>query len=204
VSLFIWQLRQRDEAIRALLLVCVVVPLIVGVILATALMPLEWQEAVTKSLFVLVAAILPAVMYYLFLVAKRPSLFEEYVANLRRLGLVTEQMDRIDLDAYLQKFEASFGAIPKTSRDKLIEAIGRRSQSSDARGACSGTGDGLRRLVAFQASNLLSPGVLLPLALSTMVIGLGWLLVLPPLHPESSSNVGQAATLLLHEGGDSN
>lgn len=195
---FVWQFRRRDETIRALLLVCVIVPLLVGVILAIALIPPRWQEAITRLVFVVIAAILPAAMYYLFLAAKRPSLFEEFVANLRRLGLVRPGMNQLELDAYLQKFEASFGIIPESSRERLISLIS-DGDSAGQQAVPSSAGGRLGQLVAFQAANLLSPSVLLPLALSTILIGIGWLLVLPPLPPNGSNASSVAATLMLYK-----
>lgn len=200
VIVFIWQFRRRDETIRALLIVCVVVPLLVGVILAIVLMPLRWQEGITRLVFVLIAAILPAAMYYLFLAAKRPSLFEEYVANLRRLGLIHAGMDQVDLDAYLQKFEASFGGIPESGRERLISLIRKETGRAGTPEEIRGTGGRLGQLVAFQAANLLSPSVLLPLALSTILIGVGWLLVLPPLLPEGAHDGAIAGKLMLFPG----
>lgn len=197
---FVRQFLKRDEAIRALLVVCVVVPLLVGIILAIVLMPPRWQEGMARLVFILIAAILPAAMYYLFLAAKRPSLFEEYVANLRRLNLIRENMSQLDLDAYLQKFEASYGGIQESSRERLITLMGLGTPLPEKATQSGATSNRLGRLVAFQAANLLTPNVLLPLALSTILIGVGWLLVLPPLPPQGTHSFGISATLMLHSG----
>lgn len=207
---FVWQFRKRDTVHRALQVVIFLGPLLLVAILAIGFVPPSWQELIARLVFVLIAALLPAAMYYLFLAAKRPSLFEEFVANLRRLGLVYYGMDRVALDAYLQKFEASFGSIPEKSRGYLIQLISSEAAAEEEAEETSksaskeyqprGTGGRLGKLVAFEVALLLSPNVLLPLTLATILIGLGWLLVLPPLPPANSNEAGGAANLMLYTG----
>ncbi len=207
--IFVWKYIRVSDTVRALLLTCVAVPLIILALYAIAFIDPKWQHAIIRTLFVMVAAALPAVMYYLFIATRRPSLFDEFLTNLRRLKLIprAEEKDlgaakaisKSELDSYLLKFEDNYGQIPASRRQEAIAEI--LNLKRTAAGEAYGTGDGSigRRLMSFEATNLLSPRILLPLALSTILIGLGWLLVLPPLPAQELPAETTLGSFLLRE-----
>ena len=43
---------------------------------------------ILRTLFVSIFTILPAIMYYVFIASRKSSLFQEFVSNLNRLGLL--------------------------------------------------------------------------------------------------------------------
>ena len=158
----------------------VATPLLVVLLNAIFLLPDNWRGTIFKVLFVLVAAILPAVMYYLFIITRRPSLFDEFVTNLGRLGLLST--NRRQVDAYLQRFEAAYGPLPD-HEGTLDEIFGPTAEPSGPQssptGTGAGTGTGWGRLVETRVGSLMTPSILLPQALCTLLVGLGWMLVLP-------------------------
>ncbi len=179
----LWVLVKRfrgwSDAIKGLVVTIGAVPLLVMVLNAIALLPESWRDRTLVVLFVLAAAILPPAMYYLFLVTRRPSLFDEYVTNLVRLRLIPAP--KREVDAYLQKFEATYGPIEPDKRRKVLEELAGMTTDPGADGsAANGTGDGWgRRYLETRVGSLMTPSILLPLGLSTLVVAIGWMLVLP-------------------------
>ena len=178
------------DANKGLVMTVVATPLLVVLLNAIFLLPDNWRGTIFKVLFVLVAAILPAVMYYLFIITRRPSLFDEFVTNLGRLGLLST--NRRQVDAYLQRFEAAYGPLPdhEGTLDEIFgptaEPSGPQSSptgsgagSGAGTGTGTGTGTGWGRLVETRVGSLMTPSILLPQALCTLLVGLGWMLVLP-------------------------
>jgi len=192
IMVLAWRYFRASELGRALLLTCFVVPAMIVVLNTVGLLPDHWQKAILRNLFVLIAAALPAVMYYLFIATKRASLFNEYLINLARLRLIPMvvhgagaadngppvTVSRSQLDSYLLRFEDRYGPIEKNYREAVIsEIIGHGVARDDDDRAGDSIG---RKLTSFEATNLLTPRIVLPLGLATVLIALGWLLILPP------------------------
>jgi hypothetical protein len=174
-------------------------------VLSVLLFEQSWQVPVIRFWFILVASLLPGVLCYLFVITKRHSLLTEFLRNVERLGLLPlnfRQMEFADaalsMEVYFRKFEAVFGALsPELRSQALYEVLGMHVQQTTissgtqwathkppalAMAAAAGTGDGvvqgLRRLL-----DQFPPNLAVPLAVATVLITLGWLLVLPPWHP---------------------
>jgi hypothetical protein len=139
--------------------------LLLFVLAAVGLLPSAWQAPVFRGIFVLVACLLPGAMYYLFILTKRESLLNEYVLNLRRLGVLTPQQPR-QVESYLERFEATYG--PLSDKSRLAEQLVRESSSTAAPLADR-----------FTLTNVFTANVVIPLGTTTILVALGWNLVLP-------------------------
>jgi hypothetical protein len=97
----------------------------------------EYKILVLRSVFLLVAALLPAVLYWMFIATRKSSLFYEFVSSINRLGLFeprlwppdepgggprseTEPDRRRRIAGYLQRFEASYGPLPMQTRNRVV------------------------------------------------------------------------------------
>lgn len=149
--------------------------------------------ALLRLLLILLFCALPAFMYYLFIATKKYSLYNEFVINLKRLGLIdpsrlppelvceslateTEEERKKRILTYMQKFEAVYGAVPTdlgefalrpTDTGKTLEPTRDDGTSADARGGAAGAVD-------------TSLPVILPVIIATLLISIGWLITLPP------------------------
>jgi len=107
-------------------------------------------------------------MWYLFLVTRKASLLNEFLANLGRLGLLDAAPNEDAasrgrrVQSYLQKFEAIYGDLPPYIHDDVL----RNDLSQYSRADTSG-------------GTTLSTATV-PVMLSTVLIALGWLITLPP------------------------
>ncbi|MBM4440092.1 MAG: hypothetical protein FJ027_06710 [Candidatus Rokubacteria bacterium] len=159
-----------------------VAPLLLAIVLAIVLASPGWQFGLLRIGFLLVACLTPPSLYYLFVVTRKASLLNEFLANLARLGLLTprwvhvagedarwetETERRRRVEAYLQKFEAAFGQVPADVRDEVLDAprdVTRR-QVTVSRGSVSDV------FVAEAAA---------PVVIATFLTALLWLVTLPP------------------------
>jgi len=141
-----------------------------------------------------VTALLPALTYFLFLATRRPSILNEFIGNLGRLGLLarrtghtsrgharrqeSDEERRARVEGYFQGFEAIYGTLrfdpgsgPVTRRDLVDRLI-----------ASSETPDSSQRLpqTTVLIGDLFHINLLFPLGLLTILTTLGWLLVLQP------------------------
>ena len=161
------------------------IPFVLSVITAVVILPPQYQAPALRVIFLSMVTLLPPTMYYLFISTRKYSLLNEFVSNLDRLGLLDAEQNsalarspesletrhRLRVLAYLQKFEAAYGPLPTQLMDEI------RS-----------TGDVPRVLANPRSARLLSSGVAdvftaettPPLVISTVLIGLGWLSMLPP------------------------
>ena len=165
--------KRFTDAEKSLLVTILAIPFLVLLLYTVVLMPERPRRTTLIILFVLVATILPAAMHYLFVITRRPSLFDEYITNLMRLRLIPAAPRQVD--AYLQKFEAAYGPINTADRDRALAELADRTTTAGA-GDSTGEGWGLKEK---GVGSLMTPSILLPLGLTTLLIGLGWLLVLP-------------------------
>ena len=153
----------------------------------------EIAVALLRLLLILLFCALPAFMYYLFIATKKYSLYNEFVINLKRLGLIdparlppalvceslakeTEEERKKRILTYMQKFEAVYGAVPTdlgefalkaTDTGKTLEPTGDDGASAGARGGATSAVD-------------TSLPVILPVIIATLLISIGWLITLPP------------------------
>ena len=175
----------------------------------------EIAVALLRLMLILLFCSLPAFMYYLFIATKKYSLYNEFVINLKRLGLIdpsrlspelvceslateTEEERKKHILTYMQKFEAVYGAVPTdlgefalkpTDTGKTLEPTGDNGAAAgaDARTGATGAVD-------------TSLPVILPVIIATLLISIGWLITLPPGRmfgqPEAAQVAGSAAEKL--------
>jgi hypothetical protein len=109
-------------------------------------------------------------MWDLFIATRKASLLNEFLANINRLGLMSpgsnesSAMQRTRISGYLQRFEALYGDLPDAIYDDVLSDRyrHRRYTQSDT-----------NPLSAFSTTTI-------PVALSTVLIALGWVI---PCHP---------------------
>jgi hypothetical protein len=117
----------------------------------------------------------------LFVALRKISLLQEFFTNLGKLGLLerrrlanTEELERdrkIRVQTYLQKFEALYGAIPKSLVSEILEKTNPDYRDQHDK-------DDVPNFQLYESS-LFTPEAI-PAVIATLLIGLGWLLVLPP------------------------
>ncbi|MCK6427022.1 MAG: hypothetical protein L6Q75_18325 [Burkholderiaceae bacterium] len=173
----------RETATRAL--AQTVIPATTVAVMALAIYGDRSYWALAAQLIVIVvAALLPAGIYFLFLAARRPSILNEFVANLGRLGLLerrdalteSDEERRVRIESYLQRFEALYGELrfdPPLSLRDYVDALVRTVD-----GAPGAAGRSPRPLVGL--GDLLNTSLIIPLGLVTVLTTLGWMLVLQP------------------------
>jgi hypothetical protein len=154
-------------------------PLVAGLVAAVLSLPEKYHQSVLRGVFLVAVIFLPAILYYLFVALRRVSLLQEYFTNLLQLGLLecqpagsgtpaeSERDRKIRVMTYLQMFEGIYGAIPSALAGDIVRQTDQTRQE--------------RRIPNFHKyeSSLLTPEAI-PVVVATVVIALGWLLVLPP------------------------
>jgi uncharacterized membrane protein len=170
------------------------IPLIMITVGALLLLPPHLQVPALRSVFLVVVTLLPPTMYYLFIATRKYSLLKEYVGNLARLGLLDERDDITDADglpsatrherietrrrlrvlACLQKFEGVYGPLPADLMNEIRatgDAPGALADPRPTRGEGGGTA-GVGEVFTSETTPAL--------VLSTVLLAVGWLSVLPP------------------------
>jgi len=146
------------------------------------------QAFLLEITFMVIASLLPAASYYLFLKTRRPSIFNEYVTSLSRLGLLrvlnkeeSLQARRARVDSYFQRFEAVLGPLTFDSPTGG-EPIQRSQFAKILTRAVDKVLPSNEDLPAADVSvaDILRANVVIPLGLVTILTTLGWILVLQP------------------------
>jgi hypothetical protein len=171
-----WYANKRGASARAGMVIGFGVP-IFGALVATVLaLPQDAQLVVLRSAFLLIVIFMPSVMWWLFVSTQRHSLLNEYLSNLDRLGLLgsadpglPESTRQMRVSAYLQKFEANYVPIDPEFRSGVVKGDMRPTEREDLAGA--------RMPLASTA---------VPVLLTLALLGIGWLLTLPPADIEDS------------------
>lgn len=179
------RLLSLSETGKSTILMFVLIPALVLSVLAVPFIDERYRSAVIHAVFILLVCLLPGVMYYLFIVSRRPSMLNEYVANLRRLGLIgPRSFDGTEpsalrhrrVESYLQRFESVYGTIGDR-RAALIEEL---SQPGEPSGNFSAGALAYGRTNPTDLANVFPREVFVQMFLTTLLMALGWLLVLPP------------------------
>lgn len=183
--------------------------LLVG-LLGLSLFPLTaarpvYQIMVLRGIFLFVMVVTPGALYVLFLWTRRRGIFNEYLVNLDRLGLLErrdltplsdngaadveeESTWRLRVGGYLQKFQAAFGPLGPQLETQLLSAADLRATLVQPHWA---------EEAAASASGTPSKGAVAPLVLSTILCALGWFLALPPwVYPEPK-DIGEVCSLAM-------
>jgi hypothetical protein len=155
-----------------------VIPVLLVLFGMVVLLPERYQVAALRVIFLVPVCFLPAIMYYLFMATKKNSLFNEFIMNLDRLGLLDLEPGEREAErenrvlAYQQRFEAVYGAAPTDLADLVLVPVAEGRISRERRSK-TGTGSGT-------ISDIFSGETAVPVVLSTVLIALGWLITLPP------------------------
>jgi hypothetical protein len=169
-------LQESKPTTRAGLFSFLVLPSLIAIVVGVATLPKDYQATAVRAVFLIVVCLLPATMWYLFLVTRKASLLNEFLANLDRLGLLRKAATEDEasrarrVQSYLQKFEAIYGDLPPTIHDEVLSNKASLYSRADT-----------------SAGTTLSTATV-PVMLSTVLIALGWLITLPP------GQVGSTAT----------
>jgi hypothetical protein len=164
-----------------------VLPVVLLSVGAVVLLPPPVQAAALRVIFLGVVCSLPAVLYYLFMATKKYSLLNEFLLNLRRLGLLAPQRlprstaegevwetkdERTGrIKAYVQKFEAVYGAVPTDLSGMILNPTNPGQTVFDPRMSKTDA-SGFVSIFALETT--------VPVVLATVLITLGWLITLPP------------------------
>jgi hypothetical protein len=165
---------QKKPIFRAGLFIFGVIPLLIALIGSVTVLPQRYQFIALRSVILVTVCLLPAVMWFLFIAARKASLLNGFLANLYRLGLIAPSPRSSSaspaadpahdqrLMSYLQKFESVYGRLPQSVRDSVLK----------------------KGISPYKASDVTSPigqsTTTIPVMLSTILIALGWLVTLPP------------------------
>ena len=172
---------------RVAIVVFGLIPILLFLVTAVVALPAKYQVTALRSVFLLLVGLFPAIMYYLFIAMRKYSLLEEFVSNLDRFRLLTPrrylfEAERADIDelelrrqrrvlTYLRKFEGAYGPVPKGMVKVVLSPPVLREISSEQRWA---------RLASVGSTSIFTPETVVPVVAATLLIGLGWLIVLPP------------------------
>ena len=168
------RLQHKKASFRAGLFIFGVIPLLLALIGSVTVLPQRYQLIALRSVVFVTVCLLPTVMWFLFIAARKASLLNGFLANLYRLGLLTASPRSSSaspaadpahdqrLMSYLQKFESVYGRLPQSVRDSVLK----------------------KGISPYKASEVTSPigqsTTTIPVMLSTILIALGWLVTLPP------------------------
>lgn len=182
------RLQRQKPSFRAGLFIFGVIPLLLALIGSVTVLPQRYQLIALRSVILVTVCLLPAVMWFLFIAARKASLLNGFLANLYRLGLLTpfprsssaspaaDPAHDQRLMSYLQKFESVYGRLPQSVRDGVLK----------------------KGISPYKASEVTSPigqsTTTIPVMLSTILIALGWLVTLPPAQvPHTVTNASSWA-----------
>ncbi len=146
----------------------------------------EHQIAILRYSLIGLFSTLPAIMYFIFIAWRKTSLFQEYISNLYRLGLLSpfrrfnnensqvndEYFDSVRIHGYIQRFEGVYGPIDSHISDEIINAA---KSGKDPTVTTSSI------LINNQsAGQIFSLSTSIPVFVATCLIAIGWFLFLPP------------------------
>ena len=167
------RLQHQKPSFRAGLFIFGVIPLLLALIGSVTVLPQRYQLIALRSVILVTVCLLPAVMWFLFIAARKASLLNGFLANLYRLGLLSpaprsssaspaaDPAHDQRLMSYLQKFESVYGRLSPSVRDSVLKK-------------------GISPYKASDVTSLIGQSTTVPVMLSTILIALGWLVTLPP------------------------
>ena len=144
--------------------------------------------AVARVAFIYMAVLLPASLFFLFIATRRESLFNQYAGSLDRLGLLRKRQLRVAnaearhypvedslrlarrVKSYMDRFSAVYGTLPAETVNNFLASV-------------QGTDDA-QTLKADAVTGELSSSfelkTVLPVFGASVLIAMGWMMVLPP------------------------
>jgi TM2 domain-containing membrane protein YozV len=114
---------------------------------------------IIRGLFILLATLFPAMLYYLFISTRKYGLLDEFLIKLDRLGLRKKGSEDVFI-YYLKRFQVIYGKLP----DDILKNLPENSR---------------------EVKDNFKPGTPLPVILATLLIGSLWFLALP-LGPDAN------------------
>jgi hypothetical protein len=154
-----------------------VIPIVLFLFGLVVFVPERFQVPVLRVIFLVPVCFLPAIMYYLFMATKKNSVYNEYIMSLDKLGILaprdneSEKERKNRVQTYQQRFEAVYGSLPTNLAGLVLVPAEEGRIESERRP--SGTGPGT-------IAGIFIGETAVPVVLSTVLIGLGWLITLPP------------------------
>lgn len=175
--------REATAQRRIGLIIFLVIPLVLCSVTTVILLPPAYRAAPLKMIFLSCVCLLPATMYYLFIVTKKNSILNEFILNLDRLGLLeaggpygsdgamreNEDERKNRILTYLQRFEAVYGAFPTDLSQYVLKPTD-LSQVVYEKSKSEGS----------TFASIFTAETTVPVILTTILIALGWLITLPP------------------------
>ena len=196
------KLALTTKAKRRAVLAFLVIPIITLAMMAVIVLGANRMALVLELILILVAALLPAVTYYLFLVVRRPSIFNEFLSNLSGLGLLSphpvkqraetaegnvyveigyesHEERRVRVESYIQSFESVYGTLRfDTDNDNQL---GRSEFVKNLLDSIDRKNPELQMPQTFvQLSDIFRATLVIPIGLVTILTTLGWLLTMQP------------------------
>jgi hypothetical protein len=157
-------------------------------VLASISYKLHGPIAIARMTFIYAVVLLPPSLFFLFIATRRESLFNQYAANLDRLGLLRKRQLRVAnaeakhypvedgprfarrVKGYLDRFSAVYGTLPSETVDNFLDCV-QSPGSARPVTAKDVTGE------LFSSFELKT---VLPVFGAGALIALGWVMVLPP------------------------
>jgi hypothetical protein len=176
---------------QGFVLTFLVVPILLALVVGIAFTLPGAQLVLIRVSFILVACLLPATMYYLFIVTRKGSVLNEFVANMGRLGLLRRgqvvesdgdvclesEVDRVRrVDSYLQKFEAAFGPLSEDLRQQIMQP---RDASIPTK----------TRMIKAGVATVFVSEAAVPVMVATFFMALLWVVTLPPVAPDIAKSL---------------
>lgn len=207
------KLALQTESKRRAVLAFIIVPFITLGMMAVIALGASRMALAMELILILVAALVPAVTYYLFIVVRRPSIFNEFLANLSGLGLLSphptrqrleteegnvyvhlgyesQEERRTRVDSYLQRFESIYGVLRFDATDG--DTISRSDFVSKLLNSIDRKSPQLRMPeVNVLLTDIFRANLVIPIGLVTILTTLGWLLTV---QPSFTLVLGQSAT----------
>ena len=198
IGLMAWN--RKNSSVQKIYTVLLMIVVVGGVVI----LPVVYLDRVDRTLVMKLGAIallamIPGLLYLQFIAAKGPTLRQEYILNLHRLqidsyqNLPTPPADSLFFQGpnppaqgenlYLQKFDALYGGPAKDPKSEGDNPPAKDGQTGQVTGGPSDS-------YTAPAANRL------PLVLATLVLAIGWSVVLQP-EPILARSLGNLGSVTL-------
>ena len=185
-----------SEDRRRVIVAFIVVPFIALAMMTAVGFGANRMALAMEIVFVLVASLMPAAVYYLFLATRRPSILNEFIGNLSRLGLLlpnrtqrtsggeiehlyeTQEERRTRIESYFQRFEAIYGMLRFETKD--LRPLSRAEFVNSLILSIDSEGKYRMPQATVHVTDIFRANLIIPIGLVTILATLGWLLVMQP------------------------
>jgi hypothetical protein len=199
-----------SEDRRRVIVAFIVVPFIALAMMTAVGFGASRMALAMQIVFILVASLMPAAVYYLFLATRRPSILNEFIGNLSRLGLLlpnktqrtsageikhsheTHEERRARIESYFQRFEAIYGMLRFETKE--LQPLSRSEFVNSLILSIDSEGEYRMPQAAVHVTDIFRANLVIPIGLVTILATLGWLLVMQPDLKSVIQMPGQAAS----------